>query len=845
MHQCPAGYDEDIWITLPENVQRDVLAMAAEERKMAADEKLAQSLEESTVEPPQYESRIPDGMDEEVWNQLPLDIKEDILNDWRIELEQRKKLKSVPGLLTDGDAASLEEAHSHLTSGLLLDDMESSFAPLSRNMSSDSYASLPLLVGKVGTRSTAATISISWTSERDWKYAHPSSEELYIEEDNYLLGEIFTKDWTDAEFPPTVSSIDGIKSQSEGVKPKPMCKCNPKAVARLRHVQKENVNQGRAFFSCAKGSGKGCNFFTWATDDIGPSHSKRDLAIEFKRLGSVNGYCVVNNTRFRPDDVCQGGVGDCWFLSAMAVVAERGSLISKLLVTKEDASNSFYIVRLFIDGEWKLIRIDNYFAMHPKGFKRKRLSQTDSTESLAFCKSNRKQLWAPIIEKAYAKMHGSYRAISGGQIYEGLFDLTGFPTEAIVFGGLHFNSEMTWGRLLSFFHHKFLMGAVCPMSGDGLIGCHAYSILEVREVLDIKIGRERHIEEYFGGKAPIQPAWNSDGKPLRLLKLRNPWGEKEWKGSFGVGSVEWTDELKRALAYDPLKESGCFWISYHDFLQPNKRGKAYQNYFYSDINLIILRIVDDSSTVSIEDLRFFGPCRASHFDIVLDVDKQRGKTSSSYLLIPFSVEREIALLEEDTYNLEMIGAGGRVRKGRNSPDAPFTLRLMSANAVAVREREWDHSCELSNDGLWDNVERALCESGIINRRAFGSPTLVFRNCLPANHATVQLHVFETCGISLAQVINTSPDTDCFVRMRLRASTKTSTATKAQLWRRIPPKSRAIVASCITPSYEAMSEFRLITVEELGVVVNGHPLEVSDDQIATVYERGLLAARKIK
>jgi hypothetical protein len=71
-----------------------------------------------------------------------------------------------------------------------------------------------------------------------------------------------------------------------------------------------------------------------------------------------------------------------------------------------------YVVRLHIDGAWVPILIDEKVPCNFAGPK--------------FAKSaTGTEIWIPLLEKAYAKLHGSYEAIEGGHASDGLADLTG------------------------------------------------------------------------------------------------------------------------------------------------------------------------------------------------------------------------------------------------------------------------------------------------------------------------------------------------------------------------------------------------------------------------------------
>lgn len=56
-----------------------------------------------------------------------------------------------------------------------------------------------------------------------------------------------------------------------------------------------------------------------------------------------------------------------------------------------------------------------------------------------------------------------------------------------------------------------------------------------------------------------------NGKGLRLLKVRNPWGSQKWTGIWSDTSTAWTDSLVAELG-STIGEPGVFFIQLEDFL---------------------------------------------------------------------------------------------------------------------------------------------------------------------------------------------------------------------------------------------------------------------------------------
>jgi hypothetical protein len=74
----------------------------------------------------------------------------------------------------------------------------------------------------------------------------------------------------------------------------------------------------------------------------------------------------------------------------------------------------------------------------------------------------------------------------------------------------------------------------------GILSGHAYSIIDAFAI-DAKTMKVQP-EDYEGPE-------EYETKTARLVRLRNPWGKKEWNGKFSDGSDELNDNMKLLNSY--------------------------------------------------------------------------------------------------------------------------------------------------------------------------------------------------------------------------------------------------------------------------------------------------------
>uniref|UniRef100_A0A8C3VL73 Calpain-3 n=1 Tax=Catagonus wagneri TaxID=51154 RepID=A0A8C3VL73_9CETA len=253
---------------------------------------------------------------------------------------------------------------------------------------------------------------------------------------------------------------------------------------------------------------------------------------------------ICENPRFiiggaNRTDICQGDLGDCWFLAAIACLTLNKRLLFRVIPHDQSFTENYagiFHFQFWRYGDWVDVVIDDCLPTY--------------NNQLVFTKSNhRNEFWSALLEKAYAKLHGSYEALKGGNTTEAMEDFTGGVTE--------FFEIKDAPRDM----YKIMKKAI---ERGSLMGCSIDTIVPVQYETRMACGLVKgHAYSVTG----LEEALFKDEK-VKLVRLRNPWGQVEWNGSWSDSWKDWSfvDKDEKARLQHQVTEDGEFWMSYDDFI---------------------------------------------------------------------------------------------------------------------------------------------------------------------------------------------------------------------------------------------------------------------------------------
>ncbi|XP_068810178.1 calpain-10 isoform X5 [Struthio camelus] len=252
----------------------------------------------------------------------------------------------------------------------------------------------------------------------------------------------------------------------------------------------------------------------------------------------------------KPQDVQvkQGILGDCWFLCACIALQKSKYLLNKVIPPgqpswTDESYQGCFTCRVWQFGHWVEVTIDD------------RLPCLGGKLCFSQCQTE-DLFWLPLLEKAYAKLHGSYEQLWAGQVADAVVDLTGGIAErwTLKDPGRNMEKERT-GMVLE----KMVFRRLMNLKEQCVISC---------SVLNSRQGASELGEFHAFIVIDMLNLPKVSGKEIFLLRIRNPWGRRCWKGPWCEGGQGWS-QLDPVAASEMLSQiqEGEFWVDEEEFFR--------------------------------------------------------------------------------------------------------------------------------------------------------------------------------------------------------------------------------------------------------------------------------------
>ncbi|XP_014251618.1 calpain-3-like isoform X2 [Cimex lectularius] len=261
------------------------------------------------------------------------------------------------------------------------------------------------------------------------------------------------------------------------------------------------------------------------------------LEVSWKRPTCFSVHPVFVPANFTPSNITSGKLGNKWVIAAIYNLQFNKKLFPFVVQVGQDFDANYYGVfhfRFWKFGKWYEIIVDDLLPFEA------------ASDVPLFSRDNHQDsFWCPLLEKAFAKFHGSYNNLKNLTVPEIFTNFTGGLCEEV------YTIKTNSGGFLQLQHRMKKRPFVCAHSksdgrskGKNFIPNHAYVVTSVEVVEASKL-------------------------KSHLVQLRDPGGNiPKWKGKWSNSSIYWVTLSKKFRdEYLLNKDEALIWLAYDDFIR--------------------------------------------------------------------------------------------------------------------------------------------------------------------------------------------------------------------------------------------------------------------------------------